>query len=142
MAEEHFFLKVGECTWVNPFPGNIAFANITKDFDDNEILDVQMVGGERLCWRTHTVEAKVFIKWLDDQSVDLEQKYKEKAGEIATISVDEVSYPVKMLNVARNALSRIVRVDYGEEAQSIAQNAITAMKSIEKEWADFTTPKS
>lgn len=74
MEQNQYFLKVGECNWINPFPGNITFAQVTQDFDGNEVLDIHFVSGQEIRWRTNKSEAKVFINWLDNNSISTEKQ--------------------------------------------------------------------
>lgn len=74
MLEDQYFLKVGECNWINPFPGNITFAQITRDFDGNEVLDIHFVSGQEIRWRKNQIEAEIFITWLNHSSIDTEKR--------------------------------------------------------------------
>lgn len=47
----------------------------------------------------------------------------------------ELSYVLRMLNVARNALARIVIRTNSDEQTAIAKNAQNLLRSIEKDWA-------
>ena len=51
------------------------------------------------------------------------------------VKLGELAYVLRMLNVARNALARVVRADYGEESRAIAKNAEGLIRQIEKDWA-------
>lgn len=86
MERERHFLKVGECHWVNAFEGSVVYAEIKQDADGKDVLDIHFTGGQMLRWYCHTVEAKLFTRWLDGQSVDLEKKYQHEDKDAAWVN--------------------------------------------------------
>jgi len=80
MNENVYFLKVGENYWINPFPGNIVYAEITKDFDGNKVIEIHFVGGQVIRWGYQSLEARVFMTWLNNQSISAEKQNEALAN--------------------------------------------------------------
>jgi uncharacterized Zn finger protein (UPF0148 family) len=70
--------------------------------------------------------AKLEIARLQRENEELKRENRQ---------LGELSYVLRMLNVARNALARIVIRPNSDEQIAIAKNAQNLIRSIEKDWA-------